>query len=164
MATAVKPIPDKYSSVTPYLVLQNAEAALAFYKKAFGAEEVYRMAGPGGRGVMHAEVRIGNALVMLCDAMPMMTYWVAPPQLHGTTVCLHLYVTDVDAAFQKAVDAGATVVLPVNDAFWGDRYGRLRDPFGHEWSIATHKQDLTPEQIAKAAEEFVKKMTAQQCH
>jgi uncharacterized glyoxalase superfamily protein PhnB len=154
---SVKPIPDGYHTVTPHLVLRDAAKAIDFYKKAFGAEELFRMPGPDGK-IMHAEIKIGDSIVYLCDELPRMKGWVSPAQLKGTTVCLHIYTEDVDAAFDKAVAAGATVTMPIMDAFWGDRYGKLSDPFGHEWSIATHKHDYTPEQIAKNAQEFFANM------
>ena len=153
MPAKVKPIPEGYATVTPYLVVRGAERAIEFYKKAFGAEERARMPGPGGL-LVHAEVKIGNSIVMLCDEMPGMERWVSPESLNGTTAALHLYVTDVDAAFQRAVGAGATVSMPLMDAFWGDRYGKLTDPFGHEWSLATHQHDYTAEEIEKNAESF----------
>ena len=158
MSNQAKPIPEGFHTVTPYLVCRDAAGAIDFYKKAFGAEEIFRMPGPAGQGVMHAEIQIGDSYVMVSDEMPRMEHWGSPQKLNGTTVCIHLYVEDVDAACEKAVAAGATVSMPVMDAFWGDRYGRLTDPFGHHWSIATHKQDLTPEEIAKGAEEFFKNM------
>ena len=154
MATQAKPIPDGFHALTPHLVVREAAKAIEFYKKAFGAEEIARMAAPDGKFVMHAELKIGDSIVMLGDEFPQMQRWVAPQSLKGTTIALHMYVKDVDAAFKRAVDAGATVSMPVMDAFWGDRYGRVTDPWGHEWSLATHKQDLTPEQIAKGAEAF----------
>ena len=103
---------------------------------------------------MHAELRIGDSIVMLCDEFPGMERWVAPDSLKGTTAALHLYVEDADAAFARALGADATVSMPLMDAFWGDRYGKLTDPFGHEWSIATHKHDYTPEEVQKNAEAF----------
>ena len=151
-------IPAGYHTVTPYLVIRDAGKAIEFYKKAFGADEVSRMPGPGGKGVMHAEMKIGDSKIMFCDEMPQMQRWVSPQSLNGTTVALHLYVQDVDAAFQRAVAAGATVSLPVMDTFWGDRFGKLTDPFGHEWSMATRQRELTPEQIRQGAEEFIARM------
>lgn len=154
----VNHIPPGFHTVTPHIMVSSAEDAIAFYKEAFGAEEVMVMPGPGGKGVMHAEIKIGDSMIMLGEDMPQMKYWVSPTQLKGTTVGLAIYVPDVDKAFDKAIKAGAKVSMPVADMFWGDRYGKLTDPFGHEWAIATHKQDLTPEQIAKGAEEFFKQM------
>ncbi len=158
MAAAGKPIPEGYHSITPHMVISDTGKAIEFYKKAFGAEELFRMPGPGGQGVMHAEIKIGDSVVMMCDEMPQAGRWKAPESLNGTSVCLHIYVADVDKAFQRAIDAGATATMPVMDTFWGDRYGKLTDPFGHEWSIATHKLDLTPEEITKGAEECFKNM------
>ncbi len=133
---------------------------MEFYKKAFGAEEIERHPGPDGQSVMYGLLKIGNSMVQVCDEFPGMKGWVSPKTLSGTTVAMHLYVEDADAVFQRAVDAGATPGMPVMDTFWGDRYGRVTDPWGHEWSVATHKKDLTPEEIAKAAEEFFQNMPA----
>ncbi len=152
-AAKVKAIPQGYHTVTPHLVVRGAERAIEFYKKAFGAEEIRRSPGPGGL-LTHAEVKIGDSLVMLCDEFPGMERWLAPASLQGTTTALHLYVEDADAVFARALAAGAKVSMPLMDAFWGDRYGRLSDPFGHEWSIATHKHDYTPAEVQKKAEEF----------
>ncbi|MFM0163006.1 VOC family protein [Paraburkholderia sediminicola] len=140
---AVKPIPDGMHSLTPYLICANAADAIAFYAKAFNAVEQFRMPGPGGK-VMHACLKIGDSMLMLTDE------WPDHNALKGTPVTIHHYVEDVDASFKQAVEAGATVVMPVADMFWGDRYGQLKDPFGHSWSLATHKRDLSPEQIQQA--------------
>ena len=160
MATA-PPVPERFHTITPHLVVRNATDAVEFYKKAFGAEEIARMPRPDGKGVMHCELKIGDSLIMLCDEMPQMERWLSPQSLNGTTVAVHLYVNEVDAVFDKAVRAGATVSMPVMDAFWGDRYGKVTDPFGHEWSIATHMKDLTPEEMQKGAEEFFYNMSCQ---
>ena len=141
-----KPIPDGYRTVTPYLTLTGAAQALDFYKRAFGAHEGARMTGPDGNGVMHAEIRIGDSLVMLSDEFPQ-TGSRSPQTLGGTTGAIFLYVPDVDAAFQRAVDAGAKALMPPTDMFWGDRFGKLVDPFGHEWAMATHQEDLSPEEV-----------------
>lgn len=154
MTKLAKPVPEGYHSVTPHLVVREAGKAIEFYKQAFGAEEMARMPGPDGRSIMHAELRIGDSRVMLGEEFPQMQRWVSPQQLKGTTIALHMYVKDVDAAFSRAVNAGATVSMPVMDTFWGDRYGRVTDPWGHEWSLATHKQDLTLEEITKGAQAF----------
>lgn len=148
----VKPIPDNMHTITPHLVCANASAAITFYQKAFGATELSRLPGPDGK-LMHASVRIGDSTVMLVDEFP---EWgsVGPKALKGSPVTLHMYVTDVDAAFKRAVDAGATVKMTLEDMFWGDRYGVLIDPFGHQWSIATHIRDLTQAEI----QEGMKKM------
>ena len=145
-------------SITPHLVLRNADKAIEFYKKAFGAEEICRMPGPDGKSVMHAELKIGDSMVMLGDECPDMPGPKSPESLGGTAVTISLYVEDVDKVYQQAVDAGATPSMPPMDMFWGDRYGKLTDPFGHDWGIATHKQDLTPEQMQKGAEEFFANM------
>ena len=148
MAT-VNPIPEGFHSVTPHLVIKGAAEAIDFYKKAFGAEEVCRMPGPGGV-VMHAEIRIGDSTVMLADEFPDFGS-VGPKTIGGSPVTVHLYVKDADAFYDKAVAAGAKATMPLADQFWGDRYGKLEDPFGHQWGIATHIEDLTPEEIEKRA-------------
>ena len=148
MAKTVKAIPEGYGSVTPHLVVRGAARAIEFYKRAFGAEEAMRMPSRDGQKVMHAELRIGDSLVFLNDEFPEMGAR-APESLGGTPVTLHLYVQDADAVFARAVAAGARPLMPLQDMFWGDRYGKLADPFGHEWAIATHKEDLTPEEIGK---------------
>jgi PhnB protein len=145
--TAVKPIPDGMHTLTPHLVCDGAAAAIEFYKTAFGATEESRLPGPDGR-LMHAQVRIGDSAVMLVDEWPDMGA-VGPKKLKGSPVTLHLYVTDVDAAYKRAVDAGATARMPPADMPWGDRYGQVQDPFGHQWSLATHQRDLTPEEITQ---------------
>ncbi|WP_342117687.1 VOC family protein [Pseudoduganella sp. OTU4001] len=141
----VKPIPEDMRSVTPHLVCEGAADAIAFYKKAFNAVETARMPGPGGK-IMHAQIKIGDSNIMLVDDFPDMGCF-GPKHLNGSPVTLHLYVEDVDAVYKRAVDAGGTAKMPPADMFWGDRYGVLVDPFGHNWSIATHKRDLTPEQM-----------------
>jgi uncharacterized glyoxalase superfamily protein PhnB len=148
MPTAVKRIPEGCHTVTPHLVVRGAAQAIEFYQKAFGARELGRHPGPSGK-IMHAEVQIGDSRVHLNDEFPEMGSC-APPTLGGTPVVIHLWVEDVDAVFNRAVQAGAQVVMPVADMFWGDRYGLLQDPFGHRWSLASHLRDLTPEQIAAA--------------
>jgi uncharacterized glyoxalase superfamily protein PhnB len=138
--------------------VRNAAAAIDFYKRAFGAEELTRMVGPEGK-IAHAELRIGDSVLMLNDEFD----WgmcKSPQTLEGTTGVLHLYVPDVDAAFEQAVRAGGQVRLPVSDMFWGDRYGDLVDPFGHVWGLATHKEDLTAEEIQERAREWYAKMSA----
>lgn len=157
MAT-VKPIPEGFRTITPHMVVRDAAKAIEFYKKAFGAEAHICLPGPDGKSVMHAELKIGDSLLMICDEFPGMERWVSPQSLNGTTMAIALYVEDVDKSFKRAVDAGAKVSMPVMDTFWGDRYGKISDPFGHEWEIATHKKDLTPEEIEKGAEEFFKNM------
>ncbi|MDB5959206.1 MAG: putative enzyme related to lactoylglutathione lyase [Massilia sp.] len=148
MNAAVQAIPAGMHSLTPHLICTGAAEAIAFYQKAFDAVELGRMPGPGGK-LMHAMLRIGDSPLMLVDEFP---EWgsKSPATLGGTPVTMHLYVADADAAFQQAVDAGATVRMPLADMFWGDRYGVVIDPFGHQWSIATHIKDMSPEQMAAA--------------
>ncbi len=142
-----KTIPDGYRSLTPHLVTKGAAEAIEFYKKAFGATELARMPMPGEDGQMkigHAELQIGDSKLFLADEFP--SYGSVGPN-GSSPVTIHLYVEDVDATFRQAVDAGAKAAMPPADMFWGDRYGKLVDPFGHHWSIATHKEDPTPDQI-----------------
>ena len=145
-----KPIPDGYRTVTPYIVVDDAAQAIDFYRRAFGAHEIDRVAGPDGKRVMHAEIRVGDSIVMLSDEFPQVGPR-SPHALGGITGSIFLYVPDVDAAFQRAVDAGGKPVIPPADMFWGDRFGKLVDPFGHEWAMATHTEDLTPEEIRRRA-------------
>ncbi len=154
----VNPIPEGYHTITPHLVIRNAGEAIEFYKEAFGAEEICRMPGPDGKTIMHAEIKIGNSMLMMADEMPQPGGHKSPQTLNGTTVNLCLYVEDCDKVFYRAVEAGASPIMPPADMFWGDRYGKVADPFGHEWAIATHKQDLTPEEIGKGAEAFFSQM------
>ena len=149
--STVKPIPDGMHSITPHLVCAEAAKAMEFYKQAFGAVELARLPGPDGK-LLHALMRIGDSAFMLVDEFP---DWGAlgPKALKGSPVTLHIYVEYVDALMDQAVAAGAKVTMPVDDAFWGDRYGQVEDPFGHHWSMATHVRDLTPEQIQSAARE-----------
>ena len=151
-----KAIPDGYHTVTAHLVVQDAAKAIDFYKKAFGAQEIERFNAPDGRGVMHAEVKIGNSVVMLGSEFP--PHCLSPKSRGGTSVSLHLYVENADTSFDRAVKAGCTVKMPMMDAFWGDRYGQVEDPYGHQWSLATHKQDLTKDQIAANAKVFFANM------
>jgi len=155
-ASNVRPIPEGYHTVTPYLRCREAAKAIEFYKAAFGAEEVFRMPGPGGT-IMHAEVRIGDSFVMVSDEFP---NWGAkgPQSYGGTTVGLNLYVADADAAFARATAAGATVMMPLTNQFWGDRYGKLQDPFGHEWSVSQHVEDVPPDEMERRAAEMMKQM------
>ena len=148
-------------AVTPYLVVRGADDAIAFYRKAFGAKELFRMPGPDGKSIMHAEVRIGDAPVYLADEFPDMGFH-SPLHYGGTGAGVHLYVDDVDAMYDQAVAAGATPLMPPVDAFWGDRYGSLTDPFGHRWSLATHKEDLSPEEMARRMEAEMKQMPCPQ--
>ena len=144
----MKKIPEGMHSITPHLVCAGAAKALDFYQQAFGATEVGRMPGPDGR-LMHAAMKIGDSTVMLADEMP---EWgsLGPKALKGSPVTIHIYVEDVDALVARAVKAGAKVTMPVEEQFWGDRYGKLEDPFGHHWSVATHVRDVTPEEMKKA--------------
>ena len=143
--------PAGMSAVIPHLICHDAPAAIDFYRRAFGAEEMFRLPAPDGR-LMHAQIRIGGAAVMLVDAYPERGCQAPDPQ-RNSPVTLHLYVADTDATMAQAVAAGATVTMPAADMFWGDRYGRLRDPFGHEWSVATHVRDLSAEEILAAAQQ-----------
>ena len=151
----VKPVPEGMHSVTPHLICAGAAEAIEFYKKAFGAVEEARLPGPGGR-IMHAMIRIGDSAVMLVDEMP---EWGAlgPKSLKGSPVTVHLYVENADATVERAVKAGAKVTMPLADQFWGDRYGKLVDPFGHHWSVATHVRDVSMEE----AQQAMKKMAVQ---
>jgi PhnB protein len=144
---AVRPIPEGYHTVTSYLIIKDAARALDFYKQAFGAVELMRMAGPDGC-IGHAEIRIGDSPIMLADEFPGMGFR-SPQSLGGTPVSLLLYVEDVDKRFSQAVAAGATVLRPVKDQFYGDRSGTLKDPFGHTWHLSTHKEDVSVEEIAR---------------
>ena len=144
-----KPIPDGYHTATPYLIIKDAASAIEFYKKAFGATELLRMAGPDGK-VMHAEIKIGDSPIMIADEFPEMGAR-SPQSLGGSPVNIYLYVEDVDALFSQAIAAGAKVLMPVKDQFYGDRSGGVTDPFGHVWYIATHKEDLTPDEIRQRA-------------
>jgi PhnB protein len=147
MANKVKPIPEGYHNVTPYLVIKGAAAAIDFYKKAFGAVEVMRMPQPDGR-VGHAELKFGDSIVMLADEFPEMSV-VGPKTLGNTSVALLLYVDDVDKAVERAVSLGATIKKPVADQFYGDRSGTLEDPFGHKWTLAVHLEDVSPEEMER---------------
>jgi len=147
MANPVKPVPDGYHNVTPYLVIKGAAAAIDFYKKAFGATEIMRMPQPDGR-VGHAELKFGDSHIMLADEFPEIDA-VSPKTLGNSPVGLLLYVDDVDATFAKAVSLGATVNKPLADQFYGDRNGTVVDPFGHKWTIATHKEDVSPEEMER---------------
>jgi len=151
---SVKKIPEGYHTVTPYLVMKDATRALEYYKQAFGAQELFRMPGPGGK-VMHAEIRIGTSPVMLADEMPEMGYC-GPKAEGGSPVSLMVYVEDVDTVFERAIAAGGTVKRPVENQFYGDRTGTLQDPFGHVWSIATHVEDVPTEDLNRRFEEMMK--------
>lgn len=158
MANAVKPIPDGYQSVSPSLTVRDAAAAIEFYKRAFGAVEIVRMAGPDGK-IMHAEIRIGNSVVFVNDEWPGMA--VAPSMSGLPSSSLFLYVPDVDLTFAQAVGGGATVNMAVENQFWGDRYGKLTDPFGHHWGIATHVEDVSMEEMERRQAKFMAKAAGQ---
>ena len=145
----VKPIPDGYHSLTPYLSVKCADRAIDFYARAFGAEERFRMPGPGGC-VAHAELQVGDSVLMLADENKEMGA-PSPESLNGTPVSVFLYVEDVDRVFEQAVKAGSTVKMPLTDMFWGDRFGQVVDPFGHQWSLATHIEDVAPDEMEKRA-------------
>jgi PhnB protein len=144
---AVKPIPEGYHTVTPYLIVKGAARALEFYKKAFGAKELMRFSGPGDK-IMHAEIKIGDSPVMLADEFPEMGAK-SPESIGGSAVGLMIYVTDVDSVFKQAIAAGGKVDRPVKDQFYGDRSGSLVDPFGHKWTIGTHKEDVSMEEMQR---------------
>lgn len=149
MASKVKPIPDGHHTVTPYLILSNAAKGIEFYKSAFGATELMRITAPGGK-VGHAELQLGDSRIMLADEYPQMGAR-SPQTIGGTPVTLAVYVEDVDAVAKRALAAGAKVLKPVQDQFYGDRSGTFTDPFGHQWTIATHKEDVSPQEIERRA-------------
>jgi PhnB protein len=148
---AAKPIPDDYRGLIPSIVVDDAARAIEFYKRAFGATERGRMEAPDGK-IAHAELEIAGSVLMLSDPLPQSSLK-PPTALGGTCAAVFLYVQDVDEVFQQAIDAGAKPVLPVDDQFWGDRYGSVADPFGHQWQLATRTEDLTPEQVAERSRE-----------
>jgi uncharacterized glyoxalase superfamily protein PhnB len=160
MPKAKHPIPEGMRTVTPHLVLRNGLEAIAFYKKVFGAELKTHAAGPTPGSTMHAEIRIGDSSVFLMEMLGPPP--VKPPaSTSGTTSLVHLFVPNVDAVFAQAVAAGATVVMPLSDMFWGDRYGQILDPFGHVWALATHQEDLSPEEIERRSKAFFAQMAQQ---
>lgn len=150
MPQNIQPIPEGYHTLTPYLTVKDAGRAIEFYKRAFGAEELFRMPTPNGK-VAHAELRIGDSIFMLSDECPQMGSF-APTTAGGAPVKLHLYVENVDAVFNRAVQSGAQAAMPPNNMFWGDRMAKITDPFGHSWGIATHIEDVTPEECARRAQ------------
>lgn len=152
-----KPIPEGYHSLTPMFMFKDARKAIDFYKRAFGAQENYVMPGPDGKGVMHAEMRIGNSIIMLGEEHPQESCQSAET-MGGSPVSFYLYLDNVDEAFRVAVAAGAEIRMPVQEMFWGDRMGSVQDPFGYSWSLATHSRDLTPEEIRQGAQEFFARM------
>lgn len=153
---AVQPVPEGYHTLSPYLAVDDASAAIEFYQRAFGAQERSRMPAPDGR-VAHAELQIGDSIVMLSDPFPQSTTK-PPKELGGTSCALFAYVEDVDAFVQRAVDAGATLTMPVENMFWGDRFGGLTDPFGHQWQVATHVEDVPPDEMAERAKKAMAEM------
>ena len=158
MSSNVKSVPNGYHTVTPYIIIKNAADAIEFYKKAFNAKEGHRMLGPDNKTIMHAEITIGNSAIMISEEYKEMNC-VSPVSIGGNSVWFYVYVEDVDTTFNQAVSAGATIVEPVKDQFWGDRMGSLKDQFGYQWSIATHKKDLSMDEIKKAGEEFFAEMS-----
>jgi uncharacterized glyoxalase superfamily protein PhnB len=155
MAKSVQPVPPGHENLIPHLVCEGCAEAIEFYKKAFGAEEIHRMPAPDGRRLMHAAIRIGNSIVFLVDDFPEFCNGKSesPKGLKGTPVTFHHYVANCDAAIKRAQDAGATVMMPAQDMFWGDRYGVVIDPFGHKWAFATHIKDLTIDQMQAASKQ-----------
>ncbi len=154
-----KSIPDGFHTVTSSLVVNNSKEAIEFYKKAFDAVEINQYPTPDGK-IMHAQIKIGDSFVFLADEFPAMTTK-SPTTIGGSTTSLHLYVEDADKIFNQAIDAGAKVVMPIVDAFWGDRFGMLIDPYGHSWAISTHQKDLSDEEMKKASEDFFENVPKQ---
>jgi uncharacterized glyoxalase superfamily protein PhnB len=150
------PVPNGFHTLTPHIVVSDGAQAIDFYKQAFGAQELSRLLTPDGSKVMHAQLKIGDSMLMLGSEFPPNA--LSPKSRGGTSVYLHIYLADADAAFDRAVKAGCTIRMPVSDTFWGDRYGVVEDPFGHQWSIATHQHDYTQEQIAANARVFMASM------
>jgi PhnB protein len=155
---ATKPIPEGYHSVTPYLAVEDAAQAIDYYTRAFGAKERVRMDAPGGK-IGHAELEIGDSLIMLSDPFPQASTK-PPKELGGTSVSVFLYVEDVDGVVKQAVDAGATIRMEVEDQFWGDRFGTIEDPFGHVWGLATHVEDVPPEEMEERAKQAMAAMSS----
>ena len=149
-----KAIPEGYATITPSFTFKDSKKAIEFYKKAFNATELDIFPNPTGQGIMHATIQIGNSIIMMGDENPNPDCGKSAETVGSSPISLFIYVTDVDKAFKQAVDAGAIAAMPVADMFWGDRCGNVKDPFGYSWMIATHKQDLTQEQISKNAQEF----------
>src|ERR1043166_5601908 len=156
---AVKAIPEGYHTATPYLTLNDAAKAIDFYKKAFGATEIMRMQGPNGK-IGHAELKIGDSMIMLADEMGQDAR--SPQSLGGTTAGVFRYLPDIDATYKQAISAGGKQVMAPQDMFWGDRFGKLTDPFGHSWALATHKEDVAPAEMQKRMQAEMGKMAAQQ--
>jgi PhnB protein len=160
MAISQKPVPEGFHTVTPSLVVRDAAKAIDFYKKALGAQELMRMPGPDGK-IMHAELKIGDSIIFLSDENPQMGNVKSPQTLGGCTGVLNLYVPNVDERFKQAIASGGKESMPVADQFWGDRYGSFVDPFGYTWGVATHKEDLNPQEIGERAQEFFASMERQ---
>lgn len=152
----VQPVPEGYHTLTAYLAVDDAAAAIDFYGRAFGAKERVRMAGPGD-SVMHAELEIGDSLLMLSDPFPQASTK-PPKELGGTSASIFMYVEDIDSMYKQAIDAGASSLMEPDDMFWGDRFGSVQDPFGHSWTIATHIEDVSPEEMEKRSEAFMAQM------
>ena len=154
----VSPIPEEFHTITPHLVVRGVASAIEFYQQAFGASELYRSLAPDGVSIMHSEMLLGDSRFFVNDEF---AEWgvLSPESFGGSPVTLHLYVEDVDSVFSQAVSAGAVALLPVNDAFWGDRYGILKDPFGHRWSVASRLEDLSPAELQKRAKVFASQST-----
>jgi PhnB protein len=153
MARAVKPVPEDFHTITPHLVVRGVARAIDFYRRAFGAHELLRNLAPDGEAIMHAELLLGDSRYFVNDEFPAHGV-LSPLALGGSPVTLHLYVEDVDATFQQAVAAGAAIVMPVDNCFWGDRYGIVKDPFGHVWSIGSRIEDLSPEELHERAKTY----------
>lgn len=153
-----KPIPEGFHSVTPMFMFKDSRKAIEFYKKAFGAQERFAMPGPDGKGVMHAEVLVGDSIIMMGDEHPQ-EICKSAETMGGSPISFFFYVDNVDAAFRRAVEAGATAKMPVQDMFWGDRVGTVQDPFGYSWMLGTHVKDLTPEEIAEGAKAALTEMS-----
>jgi uncharacterized glyoxalase superfamily protein PhnB len=150
------PIPAGFNSISSHVIVHDGVAAIEFYKKALGAQEVMRLMSPDGKALMHAQMKVGNSMLMLASEFP--PNCLSPKTRGGSSVYLHIYTENADVLFDRAVAAGCKINMPMSDTFWGDRYGQVEDPFGHQWSFATHKHDWTEEQIAANAKEFMAKM------
>ncbi len=158
MSESINPIPEEYGTITPYLIVDSANEAIAFYQKAFGATEQARIEGPGG-SVGHAELKVGDSMIMLADPCPAMQFE-SPQKYGGTPVSFYIYVEKVDEVFAKALEIGAAEIKPVTNQFYGDRSGTVRDPFGHVWTISSRVEKLTPEEVRQRAADFMAKMAA----
>jgi PhnB protein len=153
---AVQPVPEGYHTITPYLAVDDASAAIDYYRRAFGAKERVRMSGPGD-SIMHAELEIGDSLVMLSDPFPQASTR-NPKELGGTSASIFVYVDNIDELYKQAIDAGASSLMEPDDMFWGDRFGSVQDPFGHSWTIATHIEDVAPEEMEKRSQAWMEQM------